>query len=255
MASNMIFKKVLSLGAILLMGWVYVPSANAQILTRDKDVEKIVEDILEETENANEARTKFEDDKTDKYYKDAIERLDSLIDALSNIDSEARDPEIFSALTNQSPVREKILAVSAGAGTTYGLNSLPDGSANVEAYLKRYGYLTPDQLYPDNVAFNNQLSDEHKALYYSDAIIGEVDASRQARYDAYENLIVKASQSDDAHEALDINNALLIENGRNLALLIKLQTAQLSADTALLREQTRSRESTSNIFGLRGATN
>ena len=266
MANNIGFKKLLPIGAVFMMCWLGVAPAHAQIIVEDRDVKDQVEEsgdeIIAAIEAANENRTDFEEGATTDYYADAIERLDTLIDALSHVDMEERDAEIFAELTNQDKAREDILAISTGVGSTFGLASISekdfedeDDTSDINAYLKRYGYLRPNQIFPLNEAFRNQLIDEHKALYFSDALVGAVDSSREARHNAYQALIVKAAATDDAHHALDINNALLIENGRNLALLIQLQAAQLSADTALLRAQTRSRESVSNIFGLRGATN
>ncbi|MEP1229521.1 MAG: hypothetical protein ABJG88_02480 [Litorimonas sp.] len=241
-------------------------SAQAQIIVRDNDVEDAVEEaereIVRVIEEHDRVRTEFEDGKTSDYYTDAIERLDAVIDAMSHIESETRDDAIFTNLATQDEARTAILSISEGSGSTFGLASLTPDSGNLNDYLKRYGYLKPEELYPTtdsngnpvttNSALRNQLIDEQKALYYADALVGEVDAARQARYDAYEELSQKASVSDDIHKALDINNALLIENGRNLALLIHLQTAQLNNQSAQLRTQTRERETVSNIFGLRG---
>jgi len=232
---------------------------HAQIIVRDNDVEDAVEDaeeaIVKAIDDRHAERKAFEDGTTTEFYNAAVQRLDKVIDALSYVGRDGeRDAAIFDGISGQTDARAAILTVSEGEGTNFGFTSLPNGGGNIDEYIKRYGYLKPEEIYPsdETLGFRNQLIDEQKALYYADALVGEVDASRQARYDVYENLLAKAKVSDDAHEALDINNALLIENGRNLALLIHLQAAQLNTNTASLRNRTREREATSNIFGLRG---
>ena len=235
--------------------------AQAQIIVRDNDVEDAVisaeEEIVAAINDRHAERKAFEEDFTDDYYEDAIERLNAVIDSLSIVAEEERDATLFEGVDaeDQTLSRTAILAVSEGLGTTFGLASLPDTDVdNMDAYLSRYGYLKPTEIYPEgtNLGLRNQLIDEQKALYYADALVGEIDSARQTRYDVYESLLLKAKNSDDVHEALDINNALLIENGRNLALLIHLQAAQLNTNTAQLRNKTRDREATANIFGLRG---
>lgn len=255
---NKNMKTLLVIGGLSLVTLATAFSAQAQIIVRDNHVEDAIDDfkdnLLEQDREIDQNRTDFETDFTQKYYEDAVERLDKIIDALSHVDdpAETRDDEIFTNLDSQDEAREDILALSIGDGTKFGLAGLPEGGGNIDTYLQRYGYLKPDELYPDNAAQRNELIDEQKALYYADALIGEVDAARQARYDAYEQLAEKAKATEDVHKALDINNALLIENGRNLALLIHLQTAQLNNQSAQLRNNTRGRETVSNIFGLRG---
>lgn len=232
--------------------------AQAQIIVRDNDVESAVEDaeegIVEAINDRHQDRNDFEEGATTEYYEDAIERLNAVIDSLSHVAEEERDATIFESIDAQTDARAAVLQISEGNGTNFGLASLAETGGSIDTYLQRYGYLKPTEIYPsdESKGLRHQLIDEQKALYYADALVGEVDAARQARYDVYEDLLAKARASQDAHEALDINNALLIENGRNLALLIHLQTAQLSTNTAQLRNKTRERESTSNIFGLRG---
>jgi len=51
---------------------------------------------------------------------------------------------------------------------------------------------------------------------------------------------------------MEINNALLIENGRNLALLINLQTAALNAQSVDLRDKAHAEQRLKSTFGESG---
>ena len=57
---------------------------------------------------------------------------------------------------------------------------------------------------------------------------------------------------DSMKGALEVNNALLLENGRNLALLIELQTAQLAAEGVSLKEKAQLQQNTASVFGSTG---
>ena len=92
----------------------------------------------------------------------------------------------------------------------------------------------------------------HQTLYAVDSITGETRLAREDRLKVYTELAEMSAQAVDMKGALEVNNALLLENGRNLALLIELQTAQLAAESVHLRDKSQSRQNTASIFGSTG---
>ena len=91
-----------------------------------------------------------------------------------------------------------------------------------------------------------------QTLYAVDSMTGETRVAREERLRVYDELANKASSAQDMKASLEVNNALLLENGRNLALLIELQTTQLAADGVLLREKAKGRQKVAALFGETG---
>lgn len=254
-------------GAILIAAVAYSTSASAQIVVADVGTPSVISaitttggtttsavnaqgsSIVSAINTHNTNRGNFESGATSQFYDDSRERLDKLINSLSHVDTDSRDNDLYASLDSQNTAREAILGLSDANGSNYGLSAMPATGGNIDTYLQRYAFLKPVELHPTNMAAQNHITDIQKALYYSESMVGEADAARQARYDVYQELATKAKSTDDAQAALEVNNALLVENGRNLALLIHLQTAQLNSDSAFLRDMMQERQMTSGLFG------
>jgi len=247
--------------------------AHAQVLVRDirtrsavndagDKVERAIEDSdkarakfeSEESKKFYDARDKFETEKTAEYYTDAVERLDKLINSLSHIDNDTRDTDLYTALDTSNTGREKNNELTEDT-SDFGIQLTSTAQTDMENYLRRYGFFTAEEVYGSNPALENRLRDSETALYYSAAMVRNADNEKKNRFDAYTDLATRAQNVQDVKSALEVNNALLIENGRNLALLIQLQTAQLNADNSLLRDTIEKEHFVSRIFGTQAPTN
>lgn len=122
----------------------------------------------------------------------------------------------------------------------------------MKAYHESYRFLQPEELHPENQELQKEVRELQKTLYALDSITGETRLARKERLKVYTELADKSATAEDMKGALEVNNALLLENGRNLTLLIELQTAQLAAESEGLREKVRSRQSVANVFGSTG---
>jgi len=265
--------------AILMMSTAMIVSAipaQSQVLVRDIRTRSAVNNVKDEVNNVKgavkdsdtargkfekeeskkfyDARNKFETEKTAKHYTDAVERLDKLINSLSHIDTDTKDTDLYSAMNTSNSGREKNNELTEDT-STFGIKLSSTGETEMADYLKRYGFFAADELYSGNEALENRLKDSETALYYSAAIVRNTDNEKKNRFDAYADLATRAQNVQDVKSALEVNNALLIENGRNLALLIQLQTAQLNADNSLLRDSIEKEHFVSRIFGDQEATN
>ena len=130
---------------------------------------------------------------------------------------------------------------------------LPDTpTEEMRDYHKTYRLIQPEDLHPDNEELQKQVRDLHQALYAVDSITAITSKARKDRESTYDELAEMSAQAVDMKGALEINNALLLENGRNLAMIIDLQTAQLAAESVNLRDKVQSRQTIANVFGATG---
>jgi len=255
--------------AILVLTTAAIASAvpaQAQVLVRDirtrgavNDVKRAVDQNKAEVNTQGQAvksavdssdtnRTNFETDEMAIYYDDAVERLDKVINSLSHIDNDTKDSDLYSAMDTSNTGREKINDLTEDT-SDFGIKLTSAAETEMANYIKRYGFFSAEELYSGNDALKNRLQDSETALYYSAAVVRDADNEKKNRFDAYTDLATRAQGVQDVKSALEVNNALLIENGRNLALLIQLQTAQLNADSSILRENIEKEHFVSRIFG------
>lgn len=264
---------ILAMSAAMLVSMV---PAQSQVLVRDIKTRSAVKDVRDEVDNVKDAvkksddarkdfetkeskkyydaRDKFETEKTATYYTDAVERLDKVINSLSHIDTDTKDSNLYSAMNTSNSGRQKNNDLTEDT-SDFGIKLTSAAETEMANYLKRYGFFSAAEMYSANPALQNRLKDSETALYYSAAMVRNSDNEKKNRFDAYTDLASRAQNAQDVKSALEVNNALLIENGRNLALLIQLQTAQLNADNSLLRDNIEKEHFVSRIFGDQAPTN
>ena len=182
-------------------------------------------------------------------YEQQITQLQQEYDSITGIK--------FSDILNKSNLmntsRLALGNAFSGTSTQFGLGVPDTYTTEMNEYNARYSLLAPEELYPDNPTMQQQVRELQKTLYAVDAAVGEATANREQRLEIYSDLATKAASATDMKSALEVNNALLLENGRNLALLIELQSAQLSAESAQLRDQAKGKQVISSLFNKAGS--
>jgi len=209
----------------------------------------------------NETKQHFADQI--KHYEKEVARLDAMIEAMGFNKVEGEDnaqsavasekiAQAFDLISNTTDVRKKITNARQAEGEPVFGMPYGDGEGGLtipEAYYAKYGILKPEEVFTDNEILQYNLAQLQGALYLSDATVAEVDKSRELRFQTYVDLLEKTKEAEDLHTTMQINNAIMLENGRNLALLIDLQTANLNNGAAILRKETKKRQITAETFG------
>ena len=249
-------KVLMATGAALAGLAALAPVAHAQVGVYDSrneeeliEIKNRTEDIKTNTNNIHE----FQINDTRPHYEAELVRLNNMIRSLSHVtvDSTADDSDkrsdIFAKIEANTADRTRISSVRDGGTSNYGIEI--GGSGVSSDYYSKYGWVAPSSIYTDT-GLRTQLEQLHNAMYFAEATAGEVDSTREARLNAYKELATLAEQSGNVKQSLELNNAILIENGRNLALLIEMQTAALNAKAAELRETAREQQAIADTFGV-----
>lgn len=181
-------------------------------------------------------------------YEQQISQLQREYDSITGI----KFSDILDPGTQGAVQRIRLKHAIEGTGTTFGLGLPTTFTPEMQDYNKKNRLFTPEELHPDNIELQEQAREEQQVLFALDSITGETRVAREERLRVYDELADKARSAQDMKASLEVNNALLLENGRNLALLIELQTAQLASDSVYLRDKTKSRQKVASIFGSTG---
>jgi len=260
------FKLFLAASLMLFGSMISIAPAEAQVLVRDVNTRSAVRsadsNITGAVNSGNTARNDFETQTIAPHYETEIEkydaqiaRLEHLIHSLSYHDPAAepggvpeRDADLYTAMAETNTERQNLIGLSNDE-SSFGIELSSAEQSNITDFLKRYGFFPGDELYPGNVVLQNLTNDTQSALYYADTLSRDANNSHATRFSVYEDLASRAQNTQDLRAAIEVNNALLIENGRNLALLIQLQTAQLNADASIIRENVRKEHIVPRLFG------
>ena len=181
-------------------------------------------------------------------FEQQITQLQREYDSITGI----KFSDILDPGTQGAVQRIRLKHAIEGTGTTFGLGLPSTFTTQMVDYNKANRLITPEELYPDNIELREQTRELQQTLYAVDSMTGETRVAREERLRVYDELANKASSAQDMKASLEVNNALLLENGRNLALLIELQTTQLAADGVLLREKAKGRQKVAALFGETG---
>ena len=183
-----------------------------------------------------------------KKYEEQISQLEREYDSITGI----KFSQLFDLDVHGAASRVLLTNALEGKANEFGLG-LPDTpTKEMKDYHKTYRLIQPEELHPDNIELQKQVRDLHQALFTADSFTAIASEARKDRKSTYDELAELSAQAVDMKGALEVNNALLLENGRNLALLIDLQTAQLAAESVNLRDKVQSRQTIANVFGATG---
>jgi len=274
------FKTLLVASVIGCSG--FASQSYAQISVEDRDAGVLLERIEENTKKENEAADKFRKEDTSEHYKSQIEhydreieRLNALITSLGyfSVDGEndpeevTKDNEILSMVLEKSDgARDAVQEAAEGKSTQFGISvgefngsglgagftdGLGDGSAAGPAdFLAEFGLSSPDALYEENPQSQKSLARKYNSLYLANTVAGEANLGRTTRLEVYDELITKALEAKDVQTAMRVQNAILLENGKNLALLIDLETANLNAQSISILESVERDNAPGYLFGV-----
>jgi len=270
------FKTLLVASVIGCSG--FAGQAYAQIAVDDRDAGVFLERIEENTKKEHEAADKFRKDNTTDHYKSQIEhydreieRLNALITSLGYYSVEGDELKekkgsdtAFENLNTSTDSRTAVQNAAEGKSKEFGimldgfdstfvekipvLGGLVSGSGPV-AFRKEFGLTAPDVIYAGNEQSQKSLSRKYSSLYFANTVAGESNVGRKERLKVYDDLITRAKEAGDIQEAIRVQNAILLENGRNLALLIDLQTAQLNSQTVNMMDSTADANAPAYMFG------
>ena len=183
-----------------------------------------------------------------KKYEEQISQLEREYDSITGI----KFSQLFDLDVHGAASRVLLTNALEGKANEFGLG-LPDTpTEEMKVYHKTYRLIQPEELHPDNIELQKQVRDLHQALFTADSFTAIASEARKDRESTYDELAELSAQAVDMKGALEVNNALLLENGRNLALLIDLQTAQLAAESVNLRDKAQSRQNIASVFGSTG---
>lgn len=250
----------------------FASPAYAQISVEDVDANSILREIQEEAKEEYDRFNDFRTDRTIPHYDAEIKRLDTMIKALSYYNEEGvyegdgRDLSHFDIVEGSDATRDRVTEILQDAiqpdGLTLEFESLDTGSGTIDtiataifgespptAYLTEYGFLPPQNKHEEDGPLQKKVAKLYSALFIADSMIGGLAETRIQRLEAYDNLREKAKATESVQQAIEVNNALLIENGRNLALLIDLQMVRLNAEAVALRDNATSKNKSEESFG------
>lgn len=284
-------KTVMAAGTALMAMVALPQAAHAQVGVFDsRALDELIE-IKDNTFATQEDTDKIQDfhlDKTAKHYDAEIARLDAMIQMMSHrkvnssggiVDDAGgandKRSDIFDKLATSNGKRQDIREIAGKRAADHGLivgqsggfslgnlvgNLLGGGSsvpAEMKDYYKTYGLIDPALIHKGNDTQTLNLLQMHSAMFISDELVQNVAKEADNRHKVYEDLLVLAKQSKDIKTSLEVNNALLIENGRNLATLIDMQTIALNAQSAEMRMGAQQRQQTADLLGVenQGAVN
>jgi len=261
--------------------------AFAQVTTDDVDAQRLLEQIRDYNEEirdindeikitSDEIKTlqenakEFRDKTTKPHYEREIKKLNAMIDTFGywqskDTEDPVKEPELFKkafdTITMSDDARKSILAAGEGKSNEFGimfdgfdgdgLGGTNLGASTVAKFRKALGLQAPKEIYPTKNAGSHRenLTRMYSSLYLANTVANEAHNGRVQRLEIYDELIEQAKTTDDLQAELRLQNAILLENGRNLALLIDLQTAQLNAQTVDIASTARSKNIPESMFG------
>ena len=184
-----------------------------------------------------------------KKYEEQISQLEREYDSITGI----KFSQLFDLDVHGAASRVLLTNAIEGRAKKFGIVGLPDTpTEEMRDYHKTYRLIQPEDLHPDNEELQKQVRELHEAVFLADSFTAIASEARKDRESTYDELAELSAQAVDMKGALEVNNALLLENGRNLALLIDLQTAQLAAESVNLRDKAQSRQNIASVFGSTG---
>jgi len=272
--------------AVTIIGVVGLSSpAFAQVTTDDRDAQGLLEQIRDinreirdtndEIKTLQENARDFRNDETKPHYEREVKRLNSMIESLGywksadNSDPTKEDNPSEVAFDDlETSIDARTAVQTAGDGTdsnkvgiVFTAYSGADGNLgggigaggtapNPDQFREALGLHKPEVLYPgDNNVLASNLARQYSSVYLANSVAGESHKGREARLEVYTNLLTRAKAAGNLREELRVQNAILLENGRNLALLIDLQTAQLNAQTVEMTNATIESQLPREMFG------
>lgn len=186
-----------------------------------------------------------------KYYYDQItemkqqyEKMKQQYDAITGI----KFGNILDSGTDGMIARSRIRNIYTGVNEDFGLGLPTIPSESMLRYSREYQFTKPAGLYTDEAA-QKAYKASLDAAYVVDSTTHSMQKASEERFRIYEDIMANKGASSDQKSELEIMNALLVENGRNLATLIDLQTAALAADGAQLRKYLDQQQAVSSMFG------
>lgn len=275
----MSFSKLKMVLAVSVLGMAaFSTPAFAQVTTDDRDSQKFLEHIR------NDARD-FRNDEIEPHYEDQIEHHETQVEhyerEIKRLNSMIESLGYWKSTDNSDPLKEenpselafddvgrsteaRTAVQTAGNGTdpdeigivftafsgdaSGGITGLGGGAP--DEFRETLGLHKPTDLYPgENNVFASNLARKYSSVYLANSVAGESHKGRQGRLEVYTNLLTRAKAAGNLREELRVQNAILLENGRNLALLIDLQTAQLNAQTVELTNATVVSQLPREMFG------
>lgn len=235
-------------GALLSVGFLGI-SGNAQAQFQVIDWRAIIQDSQNFQATQGHYGTQISHYAEQiKKYEQQIQELERSYNAITGIKFE----NILDLGIHGQAARIRLGNVTEGTAEVFGLGLPETPTEDMTRYHRTYRLLQPEELYPDNLELQRQTRDLHQTLFVVDGVTGATNKGRKERLEVYAGLAEMSAQAVDTKGALEVNNALLLENGRNLALLIELQTAQLAAESVKLKEKVQSQQSVASVFGAAG---
>ena len=255
---------VLSLG-------IFSTSAHAQIGVKDDTSAGILRNI-ETNSNQFEDAYKAEfgaqvthRDLEDKHYTLQIEkyeaqiaRLDAMITLFNKNATVDTENKLIGDLKPNATIfngndTSKVAALNTNRTSLATLRKNAESgfsaSKSLDDYRGNHGLKKVSSIYSKNPRLSSGLQKLYDTAYNTEVTVNTVSKASEDRMTRYTELSDQAKASEDLKTSLDINNALLLENGRNLALLIDLQTAQLDSQVVQLRKETQAKNAAAKTFG------
>lgn len=259
--------------------------AYAQITVEDRDANALLEQIRDQDKEEYKDVKGFRDKEITDHYKSQIEhydreiaRLNATITSLGYYSVNDKDaPQEkeglktpFEKLKPTKAARTAVQDATEGKSSEFGIMidgfqaTLSEGGGiggaiggltgggggpGARAFRKEYGLAAPEKLYPENEQLAKGVQRMYSSLYFAQTVAGEANKGRKERLKAYDDLLELAQDSKDLQTALRVQNAILLENGRNLALLIDLQTASLNAESMSVNQAASASNGTESMFG------
>jgi len=271
------FKSIPALVCLASASLVAIPiSAHAQVIgVTDVAAERILQDIDDNTdtiEDKLETANKFATEKTEPYYKHELARLDRMIELLGHYEvsedgktlsasEKNRITELYKSrdgdLDNREAVSDAskgeseqfaIIVKSGDSGSPFSSKAGVTGGGPLQKYMTAHNFTVPEEIFKDATK-KIHIEKLYSALYMAEVTAGEVNEGRENRLEIYKDLSEKSKAAKDMRQALEINNAIQLENGRNLAMLINLETAQLNAQSVNLRQTAQTKQGKTDLFG------
>ena len=245
--------KTVCVTTALLVPLAIAPAASAQIGVYDSENEAKLEDILDKLEEIRvEADLieqelvqfeEFRNEQTQPYY-DTMQASLGYYTRTTSGTTEVDGADPFQHSNDETAGRIKLRDAHSGGAAGYGIDvtgsettggPTGDAATGLAGYQSEYGLLASKSVHKDGSALAKELRHTYNALYMAETTAFLAHEAREARLTAYTNLETAAQNANSLREAIDVNNALLVENGRNLTTLIALQTADMNAQSAAVR--------------------
>ena len=275
---------LLGMVIVTIVPFAVPQEASAQVGVTDSKVLAELKAINTELDNIKAELDTFETYRDDVQ----TDRYDKMVTALSFTDgggsygARSRTPEIFTnGGTQYATTQERLEKVYSGDTKAFGvrLGGASDGGGSggsekldlggvlggffggllnsdghtrkpgIDGYREEYALLSADALYKSNGAMQRHIDQLHQSIFLAEAMAGETALTRDQRLELYEKLQEQAAAAKDVNESMEVANAIMLENGRNLALLIDLETIRLNAEASSYRQAAQDAQQNARFFG------